>query len=297
MAQVITEGTETERAKAQARSLSRGHNRPLTDGVYPMQQAEFYVYLYTVGHRENKVSHALLADIEIPACKPGETYRQFGIPIPEPFPQRVEDVFNVGRDPYDYHRGNAGAKRIAQDVCQPSNPTLNQDMDEYGKIDPFFAVQTGTNLSKYGVFWSLSNPPLESEIKRAEKKRDNFYRYVINQYDRFAQEDPKAMERLMGNAGFDTRDVRIALEFFGEERPGFKKYRPTMDCPNCGKSIAQGLAYHRDEDGDLCILDWRRAVAAGKKTLEQVPVDCRWDGFELPKRGPGRPAGSANTAE
>jgi hypothetical protein len=291
MAQVIMEGSETARAKDTARSLERGHNRPLGDNVYPMQQPEYHVHLFTVGKRALATTHALLNSVEVPACEPGVRMKRFGIPIPEPFPQRVEDVFNTGRDPYDYHRGNAGAKRIAQDICDPSNPTLNQNIEDYGKLDPYFAVQNGTNFAKHGVFWSTSNPPLEEEIERAEKKRDAFYRFCISQSDKLYSEDPRNAERMMGALGFDMQDVRIALDYFGEERPYHKKFTPMMACPNCAANVKQGVAFHRDEDGDLCVIDWKRTVAAGKKKKEDVPEEFRW------WNGPGRPRNDSPKGE
>ena len=36
---------------------------------------------------------------------------------------------------------------------------------------------------------------------------------------------------------------------------------------------------HKGEDGDLCILDWKRAYEAGKVTLKQIPEVKRWEGF------------------
>src|SRR6185369_14136262 len=107
MAQVITEGSTTDRAKAQARSLEKGHNRPQGNEAFPMQDPIYHVYLYTVGRRYMKTEHALLGLVEIPACEAGMRFRRFAMPIPEPFPQRVQDVFNTGRDPFDYHRGNS----------------------------------------------------------------------------------------------------------------------------------------------------------------------------------------------
>jgi hypothetical protein len=291
MPKVIVEGSQdTAAAKQMSRSLDRGHNRAATNEVYPMVEPLFHVHLFNVGRRDGlKTETALLGPVEILPCRKKEDgtwqrYVRFCIPIPEPFPQRVEDTEGTGRDPFVYHRGNSGGMRVAQDICDASNPTLNQDIEDYGKIDAYFAVQNGTNFAKQGAFWSKNSTPAEDEILRAEKKRDKFYRYCINLYDKFSQEDPKAMERLMGASGFDSRDVRIALDFFGEERPGYKRYKPVTDCPNCGKSISAGIAFHPDEYGDLCIIDWRRTVNAGKRTLEQVPVDMRWEGFKLPAK-------------
>jgi hypothetical protein len=258
--------------------LNKSANKPLTNSAYEMQEAELYVYLFTVGKKALTTDHALTGRVEVPACKPGERYVRFHIPLPEPFPQRVEDVFGTGADPFVYHRGRSGARRIAQDICDPSNPTLNQSIRDYGNIDPYFAVQNGTDFAKHGVFWSLNNPPLEEEVERAEAARDAFLRRCINLHDQFSREDPKQLTTLMQSNGFDVKDVRIALEHFGEERPGFAKYVQHTECPNCGEKVKAGVAFHRDMDGDLCVIDWERTVAAGKKTREQVPPEKVWWG-------------------
>jgi hypothetical protein len=292
MGKLITDAVPDQtRAVEVQKQFNRAVNRPPTDSRYEMQQPQFHVYLFTCGRRDLKTSHALLNQIEIPACKANERYIRFGIPIPEPFPQRVEDVFGTGADPFVYHRGNSGAKRIAQDICDPTNPTLNQDIEDYGKMDAYFAVQSGTNFSKQGVFWSTNLVPEDKEIARAEAKRDRFYRFVINMYDKFQAEDPKAADRLMAAAGFDSKDVRTALEFYQEERPAYKAYKPKMPCPNCGQQVAQGLAYHKDDDGDLCVIDWERTVMSGKRKREDVPPEKRW------WPGPGRPPKAQESAE
>jgi len=283
MAQIIVEGTVTERAKAQARSLEKNYNKPLTDSVFPMQEPDYFVHLWSVSKRPLRTEHALLGVVEVFPLEPGQRYRRVGIPIPDPFPQRVEDVFGTGRDPFDYHRGNAGAKRIAQDVCDPTNPTLDQNIQDYGKMDSYFAVQNGTNFANHGVFWSLNNPPVEEEIIRAEKRRDARMRWTIQQMDRIQNEDPKNATRLMGAAGFDDMDVRIALDHFGEERPYHRKFIPMAACPNCATQVPQTAAFHFLPNGACCVIDWKRTVDSGIKTKDDVPVEKRW------WKGPGRP--------
>ena len=52
-----------------------------------------------------------------------------------------------------------------------------------------------------------------------------------------------AARRLMQENGFDIRDVRIALEHFGEDRQGFEKHVPKSDCPNCGETLIERLGF------------------------------------------------------
>ena len=278
MAQVIVEGSSaTERAGKMQRALEQGHNRPLNvTGTWVPRPTEFTVFLFTISKRSFVVSHALLPHIDIPACESGERYKKFRF-IPHPFPQKVEDVFGTDREPYDYH----SAERIAQDICNPANPTLNQGIEDYGKLDPFFAVQDGTNLARHGVFWSRNETPTETELVNVEKKRDNFYRFLIGEADTFYAADPRtAITKI-------TTDHRMALDYFGEERPWHKKFIAQYACPNCAMMIPQTAAYHRDLDGDLCIVDWRQTVASGKRKKEDVPEELRW--WTEEKRGPGRP--------
>lgn len=266
MAKVALEGSsDTPTAKRYARMFSEAENRPMQDGSWVPRSTEFNVYIFTVAKRDFKTTHALIPLVEIPACGPNERYKKVRF-IPHPFPQKVEDVFNTGREPYDYH----SAERIAQDICDPTNPTLNQGISDYGKIDPYWFAQDGTNFSKHGVFWSRNETPTEDELKNAETKRDNYYRFLISEADRFYAADPNtAITKI-------TPDHRMALNFFGEERPWHKKFTPMQACPNCAQQIPQGVAFHRDIDGDICVIDWKRTVAAGKRKKEDVPNEFRW---------------------
>ncbi len=261
------------------RDLNRRQNAIHTDSLYEPLPPEYHVYLFTCGRRATVAHHSLLPYIEVPACPKGTRYLRFGIPIPEPFAQRKDYDDGLGGDPFIYHRGKAGAKRIAMDICQPNNPTLDQGIYDYGNRDPFFAVQDGTNLSKWGVFWSVNIEPKEEEIARAEAKRDTFLRAVLSKYDEFFTQDPASAKAKATQIGFDFEDVRIALDLFGEERPYHRKFTVETTCPNCNGRIQQGQLYHKDADGDLCVIGqagWRKVVAAGKRTKEQVPDSMRW---------------------
>jgi hypothetical protein len=261
---VITKGEETPKARERAAKLTKAANRPLAEGAWLPRPEEYKVYLYTTAKRELTTTHALLAEVRIPACEAGTRYRKVRF-IPHPFPQGVEDVFGVGAEPFHYH----DAQRIAQDICDPGNPTLTQGVD-YQKIDPYWLSQEGANFSKYGVFWSRNETPTEEEIKAAETRRDTYYRYLIQYADKLFASDPRRASQEI------TEDHRIALDHFGEERTWHKKFVAMISCPNCAQQIPQGVAYHRDLDGDLCILDWKRTVTAGKRKKEDVPEDLRW---------------------
>ena len=49
-----------------------------------------------------------------------------------------------------------------------------------------------------------------------------------------------------------------------------------ISCPNCGALVKDGLAYHKNEFGEKCILDWEKTYQAGAVKLEDVPFEKRW---------------------
>lgn len=265
MAQVIIDGSaQTAKAMDMARRLHKGENRPINDGAWIPRPTEYHVYIHSVSHRALKTEHALLGPVEIPAL--GKDERCITVRfIPHPVAQKVEDVFNTGRDPYDYHDG----RRVAQDIVNPKNPTLVQD---FKVTDPYYLthdLDDTCNFQKYGVFWSLNQKPTEEEIERAEKIRDNFYRRTIQEHDKLYAAKP-------GNAASFGPDVRMALDYFGEQREYHKKFVPVQMCDNCGSQIPLNAGFHFLPNGVACIRDWKKAVDSGVKTKDDVPEDKRW---------------------
>lgn len=263
MGKVAVEGTwNSESAKATARALSKGHNGSRAPQIWEMRPEEYRVYIFTVGHTDRlSTTHALLGRINVPGCKPDERYKLV-TSVRHPFPQRIEDILlsDPNDDPYRYH----DAKRIAQDICNPSNPFLDQKIDDYGKLDPYFAVQDGTNFSRFGVFWTLNQTPTEEELANAEKRRDAFYKNTISEHDRLYAAKP-------ANAANFGPDVRMALDYFGEQRDYHRKFIPVQTCPNCGTQIPASAGFHFMPNGACCVNDWDKAIAAGVKTKKDRP--------------------------
>ena len=65
-------------------------------------------------------------------------------------------------------------KRLAQDFINPDNLGLNQDQDNKG-------VSFGRNLNSSGVFWSMNNPPLQSDIDSAKRRMEKHYSFLNRQ--------------------------------------------------------------------------------------------------------------------
>lgn len=246
---------------------------------------EYYIYLYTISKREFTVLRApLIRSLIIPACLPTERFRLV-TRLSQPFPQ--PDINPVNGDVIVHDRGKShDARYIAQDICNPDNLTLDQDA--YIGMSDRFVSGYGTNLSAQGVFWSLSNPPSEEEIKAAERRREIYYGKLWEQANMLSASDPKALAVAL------TQDHHMAAEYFGRETSWHQVLRPMADCPNCGEKIRPGIAFHKNQElGVICIIDPERAAKAGVKIPVAEPSAFEAEQFDKPqqpvKRGPGRP--------
>lgn len=265
-----------ETSLAQGRNTTRAQFDP-----NQIRRVERPVYIYTVG----KLSYTRLSVPDvfpqtiIPACGEGERYRKV-IQLSDPMPTapRVDPDDPVNGAPKIY---SLDGRRVAADFCNPANITLNQDFEAKGGAEQWVRTGTGDgqNLNQRGVFWSLNDPPKEEEIAAAEKRLNKYFRQILLNIDQIPDTD--AMKQ-----GMITPDHHAACDHFGEERPWHREFVQKSVCPNCGVKVNKGVAFHRD-NGVMCVINWRAAVACGAVKKDDVPEDARWEGFE--KRGPGRP--------
>lgn len=95
------------------------------------------------------------------ACPEGQRYIKACQDMQHPFPQAFE-----GQNGEKLIRYVDGYIEAAKFLC-PENPGTDQD----------FSVQNGlnigNNLNEYGIFWSVNEPPLESEIDAAVRRLEN----------------------------------------------------------------------------------------------------------------------------
>lgn len=230
----------------QAQSFTRALMGNMQFNEAEIEAPRYKVYLYTVSKREFIVEQApLVPRLTIPACAAEERYK-IVTEIPHP-------MYQVERHP---DRNEAivyrhDAQRVAMSLCNPTNPTLNQDHVVQNPL------ASGVNLSAQGVFWSLSNPPEEKEIQAAFKRREKYYASLLEQARQLEVVNPKELESLL------NQDFHMAAEYFAVETPWHRKFVSKAECPNCGEPIkSANLAYHVNSLGMVCVIDRERASAA-----------------------------------
>jgi hypothetical protein len=67
-----------------------------------------------------------------------------------------------------------------------------------------------------------------------------------------------------------TPELHAAAEYFAENYSWHSKQIKADYCAQCGEKIRAGAAFHRTEDGGMCVLDWDRAIKAGVRTRAQA---------------------------
>lgn len=212
------------------------------------RKPDYFVYIYTVSDRTFIVHQApLISSLIIAARKPGERYGLVAT-LPSPFNQ-IDREGGVGDLITRAHIG----ERVAMSIVNPNNTTLDQD----AVVPTAATLGLGVDLGVQGVFWSRNNPPTEDEIARAEKRRENYYRLLLEKARTLEIANPKELEYVI------NEDYHLAAEYFGEERTWHRKMVRMAECPACGESVKPGVAYHKNSLGLLCVIDATRAKAAG----------------------------------
>ena len=200
--------------------------------------------------------------------------------IPQPYQQPDVEQVN-GRIVAVAH----DARRVAQDYCNASNTSLDQDLT----IPPQNVFGWGNNLSKQGVFWiekekckfdskedeekNLNPHPPEEVIAKAEARREQYFRTLIDEARAVEISAPQELANTI------MQDHHMAAEYFGEEYSWHKRRVQAVQCPNCGEQKPKGRLFHKGEFG-FCVEQsqaaWKAAVNSGVKTKADVPDDFKW---------------------
>jgi len=225
-----------------------------------LRKPEYFVYLYSVSGREFTVElPPHIRRLIIRACPAGQPWTLV-TKLAHPFQQPDND------DNGNLIARSHDARRVAMDICNPSNTSLDQDL----RLDPKFVLAYGNNLTQQGVFWSLNYPPTEEEVKKAVARKETYYRGLLEKARTLELANPKELEFEL------NMDYHMAADYFGVETNWHKRVERPAFCPNCGEGIKTGVAFHKHPDGFLCVIDWKRTVEAGVKSKDDVPDHLRW---------------------
>lgn len=239
-------------SESMTKANNRTFNFTLQDYLYS-RKPDYWVYLYNVSEQSFDVFRPpLFANIHIPGRKRNEKYAAaLRLPCPLLAPQGSVDSDEISTNLMD-------TRRVLMDVCNPDNLSLDQNT--------LVAKPTnvGNNLSQRGVFWSLNAEPTEQELKEATERMERHFNTVLEKMKALETSDPKGLLEQLGP------EAHTAADYFGIETSWHGRRSRPMDCPNCGERIKAGVAFHKTEEGGLCVLDWARTVKAGARTVQNA---------------------------
>lgn len=244
-------------------------------GVYldpeNLRKPEYTVYLHTISRRAFMQPSGIYRNIAIPACpkeKKSHCFMQIQHPVQIPH-LNPDDVNGTPLLKLE------NAKRVALGICNPDYVGLDLTVQDK-ELNPESVLSSGEcNLTRQGVFASMNSEPTEDEIRKAEQRREAYYRFRLQEADGLERSNPRQLQHIL------MLDHHMAADFFGVESNWHRAPSAKVDCPNCGGKIPQGVAFHYD-NGRVCVLDWERAWLSGAIKKDDVPEPMRWEGFDEP---------------
>jgi len=256
----------------------------------PKYVPEYHIYLYNISARtfsnagpyqKIMIPGVKESDPFLPGMKPNEKYH-LAATFPQPMlvfrPNDQSEIANVLQ---------TDARRYVMDIINPDNMTFS--LNTIIPQQDVFSVNN--DLSKSGVFFSLSNPPAQADVKAAYTRMEKHYNGLLQTAEVLEMTDkPKLSEQLGSNP-----DYAFAAEYFNKDYKWRKTNIRPEQCQSCGETKNAGVKYHMSSAGYLCIEPtpdgWKAAVLAGAKRREDVPegLGLRWwvpideDNQDLPK--------------
>lgn len=205
---------------------------------------------------------------KVPYCEPGAKFGHTTIPamIKNPYTK-------PGTNEHYYLRedGRKSATSLLNPSVHPSSPWETQLKEIVPGTQGTAQDQTGNNLNAFGVFWSLTppnDPALDQEIQLFKERVERTFKTMVDEAESFyAAGDRRSI----------TPRMHFAMDYLGLSAPWHQSTARMMPCPNCGMHVREGLAYHKNEFNEKCIIDREKydklfPPEAEKKSKEKVPA-------------------------
>lgn len=206
------------------------------------------IYIFSTAKRDFQVSQPLFPSLTLRGCRNGERF-VLSATIPDPVPQASPDLERGGRR-IDYHDG----WMCAIGVLNPESTSRDPFVGAWGAN-----ISVGNNLIAQGLFPSLTNPPREEDLRKAEEFRDRRYKRLCDEAMRAAATSSKKLSDFLRQ----HEDVHDAMDALGLKADWHQKREVLSKCPNCGDDIPASVAFHKSSVGVICVIDPLRAFKAG----------------------------------
>lgn len=250
---------------ARKTGLTSASQAPIYLDPDTLRPTEYVVYLHTISRRSFMQPNGIYRNIAIPACpKEKRSHCFMQVQHPVQIPHLNPDDVN-GPPALKIEQ----AKRVALGICNPDYAGVDLSIQDK-EIAPESVLSSGEcNLTRQGVFASMNAEPTEQELKKAEARREAYYKFRLQEADGLERSNPRQLQYIL------MLDHHMAADYFGVEANWHRAPSAKIDCPNCGTKIPATAAFHY-ENNRVCILDWEKAWLAGAIKKEDVPEPKRW---------------------
>lgn len=255
------------------------------------REAGYVIYVYNILNREYVVNQPpLFPSFTIPACPPGQKVSHTFLP---PFVR--ETYIKPGSTEYYYKM--LDGRKAATSLLNPSAfPGTNWDsqIQNWDNLD-----QQGNNLNLYGVWWSLTMPDetekLDEEIKIFRARATKTMNALITEAEKL-------------NAAGDLKNItplmHFAMDYLGKQANWHMSHAHMITCPGCGAPVKEGIAYHKNDFGEKCIVDvvrYKKMMAERREVAALEAADADEEELETvpaaPARRPARKTAAAKRSE
>src|ERR1700692_894163 len=142
-----------------------------------LRKPEYVVYLHTISRRSHMQPNGIYRNIAIPACpkdKRSHCFMQIQHPVQMPH-LNPDDVNGAPALKLE------NAKRVALGICNPDYAGMDLSIQDK-ELNPESTLSSGEcNLNRQGIFASMNEVPTEDELRRAEARREAYYRFRLQE--------------------------------------------------------------------------------------------------------------------
>lgn len=228
------------------------------------RKPDYYIFVYSIVNRRFEIRRPpSFPLITIPACPKGEPWKKVAV-----FPNIVNEKWI---DENNQMRVNGiQGERFVMDLLNPLNLGVDMWKDVQDEQLTWMDAGGTDDMTRRGLFFSIDDPPKPEHLQRTKERMENHYRYLLKQADELASMNTAEAQRSIGP------EHHMAADYFHARSKWHVIAELPSICENCGEQITDGVAYHRNSMGMICVRDWKKAVAAGVKTKAEVPDELRW---------------------
>jgi hypothetical protein len=238
---------------------ARGAGNTILATSDDMRAPDNFIYVYNIlqGWDFNPITQPpTFPFFKIPTCAKGEKFSVTLLPAYTNLPFEREGA-NEGTTEI-YYRKEDGRKAATSQLNPSAFPGTdwNSQLQNWDSGDQF-----GNNMNALGVFWSFTepdDPKLDEEIALFRERVHQTMTELVKRAETLHAQGPQGQVLI-------TPLMHFAMDYLGKQASWHMSLRHMISCPNCGESIPEGLAYHRNQFGDRCILDRARYEASIEK--------------------------------